>query len=83
MPSLALAQKLLGRAAGVVEDAAAAPAAPETEAALGDALLALVAQARARGWDAERALRDRLRRLTQEVRAAEATAGEAEGDLPR
>lgn len=83
MPSLALAQKLLGRASGVVEDAVAAPETPETEAALGDALLALVAQARARGWDAERALRERLRRLAQDVQAAEAVAREAEGDLPR
>ncbi|UWF78046.1 MULTISPECIES: MazG family protein [Microbacterium] len=70
MPALALAQKLLGRAAPVV----AAPTethAPATEAELGDALLALVAQAHLHGWDAERALRERLRRLEDEVRAAE------------
>ncbi len=45
---------------------------PATEAELGDALLRLVATARSRGWDAERALRERLRLLEQEIRAAEA-----------
>lgn len=43
-----------------------------SEAELGDALLALVATARANGWDAERALRARLRGLEGEIRAAEA-----------
>jgi XTP/dITP diphosphohydrolase len=114
MPSLALAQKMLGKAAqvgvGVSMDVGAsggrgvsggvsasadgaAPgsvgasvdgAAPEAvadaarsrlpadEEELGDALVALVALARERGWDAERAVRARLRRLGAEVRAAEA-----------
>lgn len=76
MPALALAQKLAGRAAGAGVTVPVAPAvpdaAPETEAELGDALLGLVATARAHGWDAERALRERLRRLEDEVRAAEA-----------
>ncbi|HWV49376.1 MAG TPA: MazG nucleotide pyrophosphohydrolase domain-containing protein [Microbacterium sp.] len=44
---------------------------PASEAELGDALLALVAQARANGWDAERALRERIRVLEDDVRAAE------------
>ena len=71
MPSLALAQKLLGKAAQV--GVAAPPAtAPATEAELGDALLALVATARANGWDAERALRARLRSFETEIRDAEA-----------
>lgn len=72
MPSLALAQKLVGKAAQV--DVAPSPAAtePQSEAELGDALLALVARARANGWDAERALRERLRALQAEIRAAEA-----------
>lgn len=73
MPALALAQKLVGRAAGAgvtVEPAAA----PESEAELGEALLALVATARAEGWDAERALRERLRVLEDDVRAAEAAS---------
>lgn len=82
MPALALAQKLVGRAAGAgvvasgdgsaQSSAASGPAAPGTEAELGDALLALVALARTNGWDAERALRERLRVLEDEVRAAEA-----------
>lgn len=87
MPSLALAQKLLSRAATLpVAPAGQEPtdrAAPATEAELGDALLRLVAQARENGWDAERALRERLRRFTGDIRAAEASAGDADdaGDL--
>ncbi|KAA9148610.1 MazG family protein [Microbacterium lushaniae] len=88
MPSLALAQKLLGKATqvgvhpvrhhspsetpgdagGLGQDVVSHPT---SEAELGDALLGLVALARAQGWDAERALRERLRMLTAEVRAAE------------
>ncbi|MCR2817036.1 MazG nucleotide pyrophosphohydrolase domain-containing protein [Microbacterium jiangjiandongii] len=85
MPSLALAQKLLGKAASVGVtvvapfDGDAPPPAPAPalgdEAALGDALLALVATARARGWDAERALRERLRDLEGEIRSAEHPRG--------
>lgn len=76
MPALARAQKVLGRAAKVV-GSAPGPEPVEgpvlaSESALGDALLALVAQARENGWDAERALRERLRGLEDEVRAAEA-----------
>lgn len=78
MPSLALAQKLVGKAAQVGIELPAAPAAsaplppePASEAALGDALLALVAQARAHGWDADRALRERLRVLTADVQDRE------------
>lgn len=76
MPSLALAQKLLGKGAltGVTVPPAAGGqrmAEPRTEAELGDALLALVAEAKRGGWDAERALRERLRRLQAEIRAAE------------
>lgn len=75
MPALALAQKLAGRAAGVgalTSESAERAASPASEAELGDALLALVTQARTQGWDAERALRERLRRLEDDVRAAEA-----------
>ncbi|MGN8024990.1 MazG family protein [Microbacterium sp. 22242] len=88
MPALALAQKVLGRAAkaGIapVPEPVSAPgpapvpepvegtSAPASEAELGDALLALVATARAHGWDAERALRERIRVLEAEVRSAEA-----------
>nr|WP_307334460.1 MazG family protein [Microbacterium sp. SORGH_AS_1204] len=74
MPSLALAQKLLAKADQVD---VAAPAHrlsdPTSEAEFGDALLALVQLGRTRGWDAERALRERLRALRAEVRAAEAS----------
>lgn len=77
MPSLALAQKLVGKAGAVgVEpvtrsEAGGAETVPTTEAALGDALLALVALARTNGWDAERALRERLRLLERGIRTAE------------
>lgn len=77
MPSLALAQKLIGKGSpvGVGVEGAAAPA---SEGELGDALLALVATARANGWDAERALRERLRGLAAEIRAAEGTPADLE-----
>lgn len=71
MPSLALADKTLGRAAkvGVVREAAVIPA---TEAELGEQLLAMVVAARAAGLDSERALRGALRALQNEVHSAEA-----------
>lgn len=101
MPSLALAQKLLSKAAqagaprpdparphavdetveisqGLVPPLSSRPGGasvdgdPRSESELGDALLALVATARANGWDAERALRERLRGLERDIRAAEA-----------
>lgn len=72
MPSLALAQKLLGRAGGVGVTASVVAGPPASESELGDALLALVDTARGNGWDAERALRERLRALEAEVHAAEA-----------
>lgn len=78
MPSLALAQKLLGKAASVDVPLRERPevpdAPPASEADLGDALLALVATARAHGWDAERALRERLRRLESDIRTTESSA---------
>ncbi len=78
MPALARAQKVLGRAAKVldpspvVERAVGETKRVDSESAFGDALLALVAQARTNGWDAERALRERIRLLEDEIRAAEA-----------
>ena len=71
MPGLALADKMLGRAArvGVAVEPAPVPL-PEEE--LGAQLLALVAGSRAGGLDAERALRLSLRSLRDEVAAAEA-----------
>ena len=77
MPSLALADKVLGRAArvGLISDdadAAAIPVANEDE--LGGLLLAIVASAKANGLDAERALRTTLRELQDEIRSHEALA---------
>lgn len=74
MPALALAQKLLGKAekVGVTREPTDAAYAPATEDELGDALLALVASARAQGLDAERALRHAVRGLSAEVRDVEA-----------
>lgn len=71
MPGLALAAKMLGRAAKVGVTVQAAPV-PATEEELGAQLLALVAGARAAGLDAERALRGALRQLRERVAAAEA-----------
>jgi len=71
MPSLALAAKLVGRAEKVGLAPDAASAVPASEAALGDELLATVVASRAAGLDAERALRDALRRLQADIRAAE------------
>ncbi len=70
MPSLALADKTLGRAAkvGVVREAAVIPS---TEAELGEELLAMVVAAKVAGLDAERALREALRTLQEDVRNAE------------
>jgi XTP/dITP diphosphohydrolase len=80
MPSLALAQKMLGKAA---QTGVPAPshrlADPETETELGDALLMLVHLGRTRGWDAERALRERLRTLRTEVQTAERHPGTPAG----
>ncbi|WES64934.1 MazG family protein [Microbacter sp. GSS18] len=79
MPTLALAQKLVGKARSVTPDLVPDPepggrddARVASERELGDALLGLVAAARASGWDAERALRERLRVLQDEIRSAEA-----------
>ncbi|HEV7742159.1 MAG TPA: MazG family protein [Pseudolysinimonas sp.] len=70
MPALAVADKIVGRAAkvGVVRDAVPIPA---TEEELGVQLLAMVTAARAAGLDSERALRGALRSLQDDVRAAE------------
>lgn len=75
MPALALAQKVLGKAAKVDVQVTDAPEPPTTEEDLGRTLLALVASARSRGLDAERALRHAVRGLEDDVRAAEERAG--------
>lgn len=78
MPSLLLADKLVGKAAALGVATASTPpvptpdaSAPDTEDSLGDLLLTLVTHAKARGLDAERALRTRLRRLQHDIREAE------------
>ena len=70
MPSLALADKTLGRAAkvGVVREAAVIPA---TEEELGEQLLAMVVAAKVAGLDSDRALRGALRTLQRDVQKAE------------
>jgi XTP/dITP diphosphohydrolase len=65
LPALALADKVLGRAAKVD---VTVDAQDET---LGDQLLALVVRAREDGLDPEQELRDAVRRLADAVRAAE------------
>ncbi|WP_165067490.1 MazG family protein [Marisediminicola senii] len=78
MPSLLLAEKVLGRAAKVgvsvpvstTGSAGSASFADENQ--LGAVLLGIVASARSSGLDAERALRGALRGLQNEVRAVEA-----------
>ena len=73
MPSLALAQKLVGKAGQRRRGCRRPAAAPRTEAELGEALLALVAAtARANGWDAERALRGAPARARRVARSEDA-----------
>ena len=70
LPALALADKVLGRAAKV----GVTPGAP-TGRRWGSGCSALVVEARAAGADPEQALRDAVRRLADAVRATEARAG--------
>ena len=75
MPALALADKLLGKAEKLGMPAPAAvvvePHGADTEEILGDQLLAIVASARAKGLDPERALRAAIRTLQDDMRTAE------------
>lgn len=71
LPALALADKILGRAAKVLP-AELTPAAASTEAErIGVELLALVREARTLDVDAEQALRAAIQQLTAQIRAAE------------
>ncbi|MGH3730181.1 MAG: MazG family protein [Micromonosporaceae bacterium] len=75
-PALALAAKLLARSrkAGVVGPVPGVPADPTAdEAALGEALLALVAAATKAGLDPEGALRQAAMRYSEQVRSLEQT----------
>ncbi|WP_207453727.1 MazG family protein [Desertivibrio insolitus] len=76
MPALALADKMLGKGAKTSVEVEGADV-PDDEDALGDVLLSVVAGAREKGLDPERALRARLRRLEDDIRAAEAAAAGA------
>jgi XTP/dITP diphosphohydrolase len=82
MPALALAEKVLAKAAKVgVRIQPATDARPEhleDEAALGERLLAYVSAAREHGLDAERALRRAVRSLADGVREAENAIGPPE-----
>jgi XTP/dITP diphosphohydrolase len=69
LPALALADKVLGRAARLGVQ-------PKRGDGLGERLLALVVEARAAGRDAEQELRDAVRRLSDDVRATEAASSE-------
>jgi XTP/dITP diphosphohydrolase len=69
LPALALAAKVMGRAAraGVAPELE-----PDPSASIGDVLLAVIERARTEGVDPEQALRDAVRRYAEEVRALEA-----------
>lgn len=77
MPSLALADKLLGRAdkVGLIDAREPGAVNVTSEDELGPLLLAIVASAKANGLDSERALRQTLRDLQAEIRAHEAAGG--------
>lgn len=79
MPSLALADKLVGRAqkVGMLGADEIGPLAVADEDELGALLLAIVTSAKANGLDSERALRATLRELQGEIRAAESQASDA------
>jgi XTP/dITP diphosphohydrolase len=83
LPALVYAGKVLSRSASLRHRLTALTAADiaarvtddlSTEAELGDLLLAIVGRARARGFDAESAVRGAARRRIAEIRAAEGLA---------
>lgn len=69
LPALALADKVLGRAAKVLPSDPPAPDPTD----IGQRLLAVVREARAAGIDAEQALRLAVQQLTAEIRTTEGT----------
>lgn len=73
MPSLALANKVIGKAekVGLLDKDAPAQIPMADESELGTFLLAVVASARANGLDPERALREATRELQVEIRQFE------------
>ena len=87
MPALALADKLLGRAEsiGLAVAATSSAISADTEEQLGPILLAIVANAKAKGLDSERALRSALRDLQSSIQAHESefSDGEPAADSPK
>ena len=74
LPALLRASKVLARSEHLdipLPETVDPAAGIEDEEALGDLLLTLVASGRARGWDAEAALRDAVRRQARRIREAE------------
>ncbi|MBM3685626.1 MAG: MazG family protein [Actinobacteria bacterium] len=74
LPALLRASKMLARSEHLdvaLPDAGEPLAGVTTEGSFGDLLLVLVAAGRARGWDAEAALRDAVRRQATRIRDAE------------
>ncbi|WP_433008707.1 MazG family protein [Kribbella sp. CA-294648] len=71
LPALALADKVLGRAAKVLPDGLPTVEATDEDARIGQLLLDLVRQARAVGVDPEQALRTATHRLADQIRTAE------------
>ncbi len=77
LPGLMYAAKHLSRSAGLKVDVPGRPVATETLAAftdedeLGEFLLGVVAEARARGWDAEAAVRSATRAHAERIRSVE------------
>ena len=72
LPALLRASKVLARSEHLDVPLPDAPVVDvEDEEAFGDLLLVLVAAGRARGWDAEAALREAVRRQARRVRDAE------------
>jgi XTP/dITP diphosphohydrolase len=74
LPALLRASKVLARSEHLdipLPEAVDLAAVIDDEEALGDLLLVLVAAGRARGWDAEAALREAVRRQARRIREAE------------
>jgi XTP/dITP diphosphohydrolase len=81
LSALARAQSVIKRATQIdVSPSTSAAPGVESEGELGEALFALVAYAKERGWDAERALRTRTRDFETRVSEAEARALSPEGE---
>jgi len=71
LPALALADKILGRAAKVLPGGLPAVEPTNDTERIGQRALELVVEARTAGIDAEQAAREAVRRLAAEIRAAE------------